>query len=85
MVHRDPPSRQQMAALSEHLDAELAPVARQLRRVGDAELAVVVRTVPMPVATLVTIAGEVDIATVGVFRRHLLAVPDATPSGRCRT
>jgi exopolyphosphatase/guanosine-5'-triphosphate,3'-diphosphate pyrophosphatase len=29
-----------MAALSEQLDAELAPVARQLRRVGEAELAV---------------------------------------------
>jgi exopolyphosphatase/guanosine-5'-triphosphate,3'-diphosphate pyrophosphatase len=37
---RDPPSRQEVAALSEQLDAELAPVAQQLRHVGDAELAV---------------------------------------------
>jgi hypothetical protein len=36
----------------------------------------VVRTVPMPVATLVTIAGEVCLATVGEFRKHLLAVSD---------
>jgi hypothetical protein len=30
----------------------------------------------MPVATLLTIAGEVDIATIGEFRGHLLAVPE---------
>jgi anti-anti-sigma regulatory factor len=35
-----------------------------------------VRTFPMPVTTLVAIAGEVDIATIGEFRGHPLAVPD---------
>jgi anti-anti-sigma regulatory factor len=36
----------------------------------------VVRAFPTPVATLVTISGEVDIATVGELREHLLAIPD---------
>ena len=35
----------------------------------------VVRTFPMPVATLVTISGEVDIATVAELRKHLRAIP----------
>jgi anti-sigma B factor antagonist len=36
----------------------------------------VVRTFPMPPATLVTIAGDVDIATVARLRGHLDAIPD---------
>jgi len=36
----DPPSRREMDALRVHLDDELAPVARRLRRAGDPELAV---------------------------------------------
>jgi anti-anti-sigma factor len=35
----------------------------------------VVRTFPMPVATLVAISGEVDIATVAELREHLRAIP----------
>ena len=35
----------------------------------------VVHTFPMPVATLVTISGEVDIATVAGLREHLRAIP----------
>jgi STAS domain len=34
------------------------------------------RTFPLPVATLVTISGEVDIATVAELREHLRAIPD---------
>jgi len=36
----DPPSRQEMTALSEQLDGELAPLARQVQENGDPELAV---------------------------------------------
>ena len=36
----DPPRRAEMAALREELDAVLSPVARRVRRLGDAELAV---------------------------------------------
>ncbi|OZM80372.1 Ppx/GppA phosphatase family protein [Pseudonocardia sp. MH-G8] len=36
----DPPGRQDIDALREHLDERLAPVARELRRAGSAELAV---------------------------------------------
>jgi anti-anti-sigma factor len=36
----------------------------------------VVRTFPMPVVTLVTIAGEVDIATIAQLRGQLDAIPD---------
>lgn len=36
----DPPARREIGALREHLDAELAPVARRLRRAGAPELAV---------------------------------------------
>ncbi|WP_219413166.1 Ppx/GppA phosphatase family protein [Pseudonocardia nigra] len=36
----DPPARRDIAALRDHLDAQLAPVARRLRRAGDPELAV---------------------------------------------
>ena len=38
-----------------------------------------VRTFPLPVATLVTISGEVDIATVAELREHLLAIPGRHP------
>jgi exopolyphosphatase/guanosine-5'-triphosphate,3'-diphosphate pyrophosphatase len=36
----DPPSRREIAALRDHLDAQLAPVAHRLRRAGEPELAV---------------------------------------------
>nr|WP_239028590.1 Ppx/GppA phosphatase family protein [Pseudonocardia acidicola] len=36
----DPPTRKEIAALREKLDADLAPAARKLRRAGDPELAV---------------------------------------------
>ncbi|HYH32517.1 MAG TPA: Ppx/GppA phosphatase family protein [Pseudonocardia sp.] len=36
----DPPSRRELDALREHLDAQLAPVARELRRAGSPDLAV---------------------------------------------
>jgi anti-sigma B factor antagonist len=36
----------------------------------------VVRTFRVPMATLVTVAGEVDIATAPELRGHLLALPD---------
>jgi exopolyphosphatase/guanosine-5'-triphosphate,3'-diphosphate pyrophosphatase len=36
----DPPSRREIAALRDHLDAELAPVAHKLRRAGEPDLAV---------------------------------------------
>ena len=36
----------------------------------------VVRILPAPAATLVTISGEVDIATIAQLRGHLLEVPD---------
>ena len=36
----DPPSRREIEALREHLDTELAPVARRLRGAGEPELAV---------------------------------------------
>jgi exopolyphosphatase / guanosine-5'-triphosphate,3'-diphosphate pyrophosphatase len=36
----DPPSRREIAALRDHLDAQLAPVANRVRRAGQPELAV---------------------------------------------
>ncbi|WP_232660668.1 Ppx/GppA phosphatase family protein [Pseudonocardia sp. TRM90224] len=36
----DPPSRREIDVLRQHLDAQLEPVARKLRRVGEPELAV---------------------------------------------
>lgn len=36
----DPPKRAEIVALAEHLDMVLAPVARRIRRAGDAEVAV---------------------------------------------
>jgi anti-sigma B factor antagonist len=38
--------------------------------------ALVIRTFPMPGATLVTIAGELDTATVAELRGHLDAIPN---------
>ena len=38
--HNDPPGRKEIEALREHLDAELAPVARELRRTSSPDLAV---------------------------------------------